>query len=56
MAYSVFIHNVTYICCAIIGRVKCVECAKLLVSVVLLLSVGVVWGVGGNSVSLCICL
>jgi len=32
-----FIHNVTYIYCAIISRVKCVACAKLLVSVVLLL-------------------
>ena len=41
MAYSVFaavfIHNVTYIYCAIISRVKCVVCAKLFVSVVLLL-------------------
>jgi len=41
------IHNVTYIYCAIISRVKCVACVKLLVSVVLLLelSVGVGWGV-----------
>jgi len=42
MAYSVFaavfIHNVTYIYYAIISRVKCVAGAKLLVSVVLLLS------------------
>ena len=41
MAYSVFaavfIHNETYIYCAIISRVKCVGCAKLFVSVVLLL-------------------
>jgi len=42
MAYSVFaavycIHNVTYIYCAIISRVKCVACAKLLMSAVLLL-------------------
>jgi len=50
MAYSVLLHyfipNVTYIYCAIVSRVKCVACAKLLVSVVLLLlelSVGVVW-------------
>jgi len=43
-----FIHNVTYIYYAIISRVKCVACAKLLVSIVLLcfeLSVGVGWGV-----------
>ena len=49
MAYSAFIHNATYIYCAIVNRVKCVECAKLLVSVVLLileLSVGVMWGWG----------
>ena len=41
-----FIHNVTYIYCAIISRVNCVACAKLLVFVVLLLelSVGVGWG------------
>jgi len=41
-----FIHNVTYIYCAIISRVKCVACAKLLMSVVLLfleLSDGVGW-------------
>jgi len=43
MAYSVFaagfyIHSVTYICYAIISRVKCVVCAKLLVYIVLLLS------------------
>ena len=51
MAYSVLLHyfipNVTYIYCAIISRVKCVACAKLLASVVLLLlelSVGVGWG------------
>jgi hypothetical protein len=41
MAYSVFavvfIHSVTYIYCAIISRVTCVGCAKLFVSVVLLL-------------------
>jgi len=42
MAYSVFaavflINGVTYIYCAIISKVKCVACAKLLVSVVLLL-------------------
>jgi len=41
MAYSVFaavfIHTVTYIYYIIISRVKCVACAKLLVSVVLLL-------------------
>jgi len=41
MAYSVFavvfIHNETYIYCAIISRVTCVACAKLFVSVVLLL-------------------
>ena len=39
-----FIHNVIYIYCAIVSRVKCVACAKLLVSVVLVLlelSVGV---------------
>jgi hypothetical protein len=55
MAYSVFaavflINGVTYIYCAIISKVKCVACAKLLVSVVLLLlllSVGVGWGWGG---------
>ena len=29
MAYSVFMHNVTYIYCAIVSRVKCVACAKL---------------------------
>jgi uncharacterized membrane protein SpoIIM required for sporulation len=38
MAYSVFgavfIHNVTYIYCAVVSSVKCVACAKLLVSVV----------------------
>ena len=54
MAYrgfaAFFIHNVTYIYCAIISRVKCVACAKLLMSVVLRLlelSVGVGrgWGV-----------
>ena len=54
MAYSVFaavfIHNVTYIYCAIVSRVMCVVCAKLLLSVFLLLlelSVGVGrgWGV-----------
>jgi len=29
MAYSVFlIHNVTYIYCAIVSRVKCVPCAR----------------------------
>ena len=32
-----FIHNVTYIYCVIVSRVKCVACAKLLVSVGLLL-------------------
>ena len=32
-----FIHNVTYMYCAVVSRVKCVACAKLLVSVVLLL-------------------
>jgi len=42
VAYSViaavcFIHNVTYIYCAIVSRVKCVACAKVLVSVVPLL-------------------
>jgi len=42
MAYSVFtavyfIHNMTYIYCAIVSRIKCVACAKLLKSVVLLL-------------------
>jgi len=45
-----FIQNVTYFYCAIINRVKCVACAKLLVSFVLLLlelSVGV--GVGGGT-------
>ena len=51
MAYSVFaavfIHNVTYIYCAIISRFKCVACAKLLVSVVLLFcSSPLEWGVG----------
>ena len=49
MAYSVFIHNVTYIYYAITSRVKCVACAKLLVAIVLLLlelSVGVGWGWG----------
>ena len=43
------IHNVTYIYCAVISRVKCVACAKLLMSVVLLLLwlfVGVGWGWG----------
>ena len=38
VAYSVFgavfIHNVTYIYCAVVSSVKCVACAKLLVSVV----------------------
>jgi len=29
MAYSVFIHNVTFIYYAIISRVKCVECAHV---------------------------
>jgi len=49
MAYSVFVavfmHNVTYIYYTIISRVKCVACAKLLMSFVLLLlllSVGVI--------------
>ena len=41
MAYSVFtavfIHNVTYIYCTIISRFKRVACAKILMSVVLLL-------------------
>ena len=41
MAYSAFaedfVHTVTYIYCAIISRFKCVACAQLLVSVVLLL-------------------
>jgi len=54
MAYRVFaavffIHNATYIYCAIVSRVKCVAWAKLLVSVVLLLlelSVGMGWGGG----------
>ena len=32
-----FIHNVTYIYCATVSRVKCVACVKLLMSVVLLL-------------------
>jgi len=56
-----FIHNVTYIYCAIVSRVKCVPCAKLLVSVVLLLlelSVGVGWGEGGfpsTCTSVCFC-
>jgi len=39
-----FIHNVTYIYCVIVSRVKFVACAKLLMSVGLLLlelSVGV---------------
>jgi len=56
MAYSVLLHyfipNVTYIYCAIVSRVKCVACAKLLMFVVVLLlelSVGVVWGWGGFS-------
>jgi len=52
MAYSVFtavffMHKVTYIYYAIVSRVKRVTCAKLLMSVVLLLlelSVGVGWG------------
>ena len=52
-SYSVFVavffytHNVTYIYFAIVSRVKCVVCAELLVSVVLLLlelSVGMGWG------------
>ena len=61
MAYSFFIHNVTYIYCAIISRVKCVACAKLLASVVLLLlelSVGVGWGWGdflSTCTSVCFC-
>jgi len=61
MAYrvfaAVFIHNVTYIYYAIISRVMCVSCAKLLVSVVLLLlehSVGVGGGNGGVFPSTCI--
>ena len=41
MAYivfaAVFIHNLTYIYYAIINRVKCVACAKPLVSIVVLL-------------------
>jgi hypothetical protein len=41
MAYSVFvavfIHNVTYIYCAVASRVKCVAWAKLLVPLVFLL-------------------
>ena len=43
-AAGFYIHNVTYIYCVIVSRVKCVTCAKLLMSVVLLpllLSVGV---------------
>jgi len=52
MAYSdfaavFFTQNMTYIYYTIISRVKCVPCAKLLVSVALLLlelSVGVGWG------------
>jgi len=55
-----FIHNVTYIYFAIISRVKCVTCAKLLVSVVLLLLelfVGMGWGVFFLSTftSVCFC-
>ena len=56
-----FIHNVTYIYCAIMSRVKCVVCAKLLVSIVLLLlelSVGVGWGWGvflSACTSVCFC-
>jgi len=41
-----FINNVNSIYCAIVSRVKCVACAKLLTSVVLLLlelSVGLGW-------------
>ena len=48
----------TYIYCAIVIRVKCLACAKLLVSVVLLLlelSVGVGWEWGGVSVHLYFC-
>jgi len=51
-----FIHNVTYIYCAIISRVKCVACAKLLMSVVLLfleLSDGVGWEWGFFFSSIC---
>jgi len=52
VAYSVFlrffyVHDVTYIYYAILSWVKCVACAKLLMSIVLLLlelSVGVGWG------------
>ena len=35
-----FSHNVTYIYCAIISRVKCVACVKLLVLLILELSFG----------------
>ena len=48
----------TYIYCAIVSTFKCVACAKLLVSVGLLLlelSVGV-GGVGGFSVHLYFCM
>ena len=44
-----YIHNVTYIYCAIVSRVKCVVCAKLLVSAVLLLELSV----GGLFLSTC---
>jgi len=54
MAYSVFaavffMRNVTYIYYAIISRVKCVACAKLLISAVLLLCSSLLeWGGGGG--------
>ena len=50
-----FIHNVTYIYCAIVSRVKCVACAKLLVPVVLLL-LELSVGVGGGFVHLYFCM